>query len=86
MREAYRKKLVFIGKSLVWSVFLYFSAIAILDWNYKETDEPIIVEVKYTPSNSIRVDASIQQGIKGTTYSLSALTQKLGSLFARLLN
>lgn len=86
MREAYRRKLAFIGKSLVWSVFLYFTAIAILDWNFKEADEPIIVEVKYTPSNSIRVDASIQQGVKGTTYSLSTLTTKLSNIFACLLN
>lgn len=86
MREAFRRKLTFIGKSLIWSIFMYFATIAILDWNFKEANEPVVVEVKYNPSASIKIDASIQHGLKGTTYSLSKLPQRLGNIISYLLD
>lgn len=60
MRVAYRRKLIFIGKSIVWSVILYLSVIAILDWDdIKNQKKVIAVETENTSLKPAHIDASI---------------------------
>ncbi len=59
MREAYIKKIIFITKSLLWSVVLYTTIILALDWKeLKNNNDTVAVHEQHSVTSAEQVSAT----------------------------